>query len=242
VDNGGNGGNWQSTNASLTYNNGITCNCNVTGADWQVATANTWTVNRNYAVIFRVPNGYSVSTSVAHSMRILLLENSASSSNYIYFDDAYLAKGPIAFRAALRAACGQRQRRKRHGVFESQRAGECERNEPECVERGWAIFWALPANCAESDRAVEHGANRTHVRSGPSGSTTPVSFFDNSGNLFSRNDLNAVSALGAATVSMSNASDGPGDSPRSGTTSGKCTQGDGTRIVRHDQRVHFLRG
>jgi len=40
VDNGGNGGNWQSTNASLTYNNGITCNCNVTGADWQVSTAN----------------------------------------------------------------------------------------------------------------------------------------------------------------------------------------------------------
>ncbi len=34
--------NWQSTNASLTYNNGITCNCNVTGADWQVGAANTW--------------------------------------------------------------------------------------------------------------------------------------------------------------------------------------------------------
>ena len=38
-----NGANWQSTNASLTYNNGITCNCNVTGADWNVATANLWT-------------------------------------------------------------------------------------------------------------------------------------------------------------------------------------------------------
>ena len=33
------GPNWQSTNASLTYNNGITCNCNVTGADWNVGTA-----------------------------------------------------------------------------------------------------------------------------------------------------------------------------------------------------------
>jgi hypothetical protein len=33
--------NWQSTNASLTYNNGITCNCNVTGADWTIGAANT---------------------------------------------------------------------------------------------------------------------------------------------------------------------------------------------------------
>jgi hypothetical protein len=86
VDNGDNGRNWQSTNASLTYNNGATCNCNciVTGADWRVSTANAWTVNRNCAVIFRVPNGYSVSTSVAHSMRIFLLENFASSTHDVY--------------------------------------------------------------------------------------------------------------------------------------------------------------
>jgi hypothetical protein len=56
----------------------------------------------------------------------------------------------------------------------------------------------------------------------PSGSTTPVSFFDNSGNLFARNDLNAVSSLGAATVSMSNASDGLAIAPASGTTSGNA--------------------
>ena len=45
-------GNWQSTNASLTYNNGITCNCNVTGADWQVSTANAWTPTRNFGTVF----------------------------------------------------------------------------------------------------------------------------------------------------------------------------------------------
>ena len=50
--------NWQSTNASLTYNNGITCNCNVTGADWNVGTASIWTPTRNYAITFRVPNAY----------------------------------------------------------------------------------------------------------------------------------------------------------------------------------------
>ena len=54
-----NGANWQSTNASLTYNNGITCNCNVTGADWNVATANLWSATRNYAITFRTPNAYS---------------------------------------------------------------------------------------------------------------------------------------------------------------------------------------
>ena len=47
------------TNASLTYNNGITCNCNVTGADWNVGTASTWTPTRNFAITFRVPDAYS---------------------------------------------------------------------------------------------------------------------------------------------------------------------------------------
>ncbi|MFY9805102.1 MAG: glycosyl hydrolase family 28-related protein [Candidatus Acidiferrales bacterium] len=88
-------GNWQSTNASLTYNNGITCGCNVTGADWQVSTAGAWTPTRNYGLIFRVPNGYSLGTTVAHSMRIFLLENTAAAGNYVYFDDVVLSQGPV---------------------------------------------------------------------------------------------------------------------------------------------------
>jgi hypothetical protein len=88
-------GNWQSTNASLTYNNGITCNCNVTGADWQVSTANAWTPTRNFGIIFRVPNDYSLSTTVTHSMRVFLLENTAAANNYVYFDDVILSQGPV---------------------------------------------------------------------------------------------------------------------------------------------------
>jgi hypothetical protein len=88
-------GNWQSTNASLTYNNGISCGCNVTGADWQVSTASSWTATRNFGLIFRPPNGYSLSTTVAHSMRIFLLENTAAAGNYIYFDDVILSQGPV---------------------------------------------------------------------------------------------------------------------------------------------------
>jgi hypothetical protein len=95
-------GNWQSTNASLTYNNGITCNCNVTGADWQVSTANAWTPTRNYGVIFRVPNAYGSSTTVTHSMRVFLLENTAAANNFMYFDDVILSQGPVTpdFRTA----------------------------------------------------------------------------------------------------------------------------------------------
>jgi hypothetical protein len=88
-------GNYQSTNASLTYNNGITCGCNVTGADWQVGTANIWTPTRNFGLIFRAPNAYSVGTTVAHSMRIFLLENTAGANNYVYFDDVILSQGPV---------------------------------------------------------------------------------------------------------------------------------------------------
>jgi hypothetical protein len=80
----------------LTYNNGITCNCNVTGADWQISTANSWTVNRNYGIVFRVPNAFSVSTTVAHSMRVFLLENTAAAGNYVYFDDVILSQGPVS--------------------------------------------------------------------------------------------------------------------------------------------------
>jgi Pectate lyase superfamily protein len=87
--------NYQSTNASLTYNNGITCGCNVTGADWQVSTAGAWTPTRNFGLIFRAPNGYSLSTTVAHSMRIFLLENTAAAGNYVYFDDVILSQGPV---------------------------------------------------------------------------------------------------------------------------------------------------
>jgi hypothetical protein len=87
--------NYQSTNASLTYNNGISCGCNVTGADWQVSTANSWTATRNFGLIFRAPNGYSLSTTVAHSMRIFLLENTAAAGNYVYFDDVILSQGPV---------------------------------------------------------------------------------------------------------------------------------------------------
>ena len=96
--------NWQSTNASLTYNNGITCNCNVTGADWQVPTASAWTMTRNFGITFRVPNSYGSSSTVAHSMRVFLLENTAAAGNYVYFDDVILSQGAVAVdfsRAAL---------------------------------------------------------------------------------------------------------------------------------------------
>ena len=89
-------GNYQSTNASLTYNNGITCNCDVTGADWQVSTANSWTATRNFGIIFRVPNAYGSNTTTTHSMRVFLLENTAAANNYIYFDDVILSQGPVS--------------------------------------------------------------------------------------------------------------------------------------------------
>ena len=89
----GTGANWQSANASLTYNNGITCNCNVTGADWQVATANLWTPTRNYAITFRIPNAYGSPSTISHSMRVFLLENTAAAGNYVYFDDVVLSQG-----------------------------------------------------------------------------------------------------------------------------------------------------
>ena len=92
----GTGPNWQSTNASLTYNNGITCNCSVTGADWQVATANLWAPTRNYAITFRVPNAYGSSSTITHSMRVFLMENTAAAGNYVYFDDVILSQGPAS--------------------------------------------------------------------------------------------------------------------------------------------------
>ena len=88
--------NWQSANASLTYNNGITCNCNVTGADWQVSAASTWTPTRNFAVTFRAPNAYSSSTTVAQSMRVFILENTAANPNQIFVDDIALSQGPVS--------------------------------------------------------------------------------------------------------------------------------------------------
>lgn len=91
--------NWQSTNASLTYNNGISCNCNVTGADWTVDTASIWRPTRNYAITFRVANaGYAggADTGVAHSMRVFILENTAANPNVIYVDDAILSQGAIS--------------------------------------------------------------------------------------------------------------------------------------------------
>ena len=92
----GTGPNWQSSNASLTYNNGITCNCNVTGADWQVPAANSWTPTRNFAVTFRVPNAYASSSTVAQSMRVFILENTAANPNTIFVDDAALSQGPVS--------------------------------------------------------------------------------------------------------------------------------------------------
>ncbi len=101
----GTGPNWQSTNASLTYNNGITCNCNVTGSDWQVPTAGSWTPTRNFAVTFRIPNAYASSATVAQSMRVFILENTAANPNTIFVDDAVLSQGPVSpsvpFAAAL---------------------------------------------------------------------------------------------------------------------------------------------
>jgi hypothetical protein len=88
--------NWQSANASLTYNNGITCNCNVTGADFNVASTNTWTPTRNFAITFRVPNAYSNSSTVAQSMRVFILENTAANPNQIFVDDAVLSEGPVS--------------------------------------------------------------------------------------------------------------------------------------------------
>ncbi len=99
----GTGANWQSTNASLTYNNGITCDCNVTGADWQVASANTWTPTRNFAITFHVPNSYGSSSTIAHSMRVFILENTAANPNVIYVDDAVLSQGPVSTNVPLAA-------------------------------------------------------------------------------------------------------------------------------------------
>lgn len=100
----GTGPNWQSSNASLTYNNGITCNCNVTGSDWQVATASAWTPTRNFAVTFRVPNAYSSSATVAQSMRIFIMENTAANPNQIFVDDAVLSEGPVNPRVPFAAS------------------------------------------------------------------------------------------------------------------------------------------
>ena len=100
----GTGPNWQSSNASLTYNNGITCNCNVTGSDWQVPTASAWTPTRNFAVTFRAPNAYSSSSTVAQSMRVFILENTAANPNTIFVDDAVLSQGPVSPSVPLAAA------------------------------------------------------------------------------------------------------------------------------------------
>ncbi len=87
------GPNWQSTNASLTYNNGINCNCDVTGADWNVGAASTWTPTRNFAITFRVPNAYTNPATVTQSMRVMILENTAANPNQIYVDDVVLSQG-----------------------------------------------------------------------------------------------------------------------------------------------------
>jgi hypothetical protein len=60
-----------------------------------VSAASSWTATRNFGLIFRAPNGYSLSTTVAHSMRIFLLENTAAAGNYVYFDDVVLSQGPV---------------------------------------------------------------------------------------------------------------------------------------------------
>ena len=103
----GTGANWQSTNASLTYNNGITCNCDVTGADWTVGTANTWTPTRNYAITFRVPNAYSSSSTVTQSMRVFILENTAANPNQILVDDIALSQGPVSTKVPQNAAVAE---------------------------------------------------------------------------------------------------------------------------------------
>lgn len=222
VDNGGNGGNWQSTNASLTYNNGITCNCSVTGADWQVAAANTWTVNRNYAVIFRVPNAFSLSTTVAHSMRVFLLENSATSTNFIYFDDAFLAKGPMSSEPRL-APLADSGNGGSDTVYSNLSVQGTVNGASQSATSAGGQFLGAASGTAPSLIAQLSSGQTGHLFDlDPSGSSTPVSFFDNSGNLLARNDLNAVNALGGATVSMSNASDGLAIAPASGTTSGNA--------------------
>jgi Pectate lyase superfamily protein len=99
----GTGANWQSSNASLTYNNGITCNCNVTGSDWNVATASAWTPTRNFAITFRAPNAYSSSSTVARSMRVFILENTAANPNQVFVDDVVLSQGPVSPNVPLMA-------------------------------------------------------------------------------------------------------------------------------------------
>jgi hypothetical protein len=88
-------GNWRSTNASITFNNANSCGCSVNGADWQVSAATSWTPTRNFGLIFRVPNGYSLRMAVAHSMRIFLLENTAAAGNYVCFEGVILSQGPV---------------------------------------------------------------------------------------------------------------------------------------------------
>jgi hypothetical protein len=46
-------------------------------------------------LIFRAPNGYSLSMAVANSMRIFLLEKTAAAGNYVYFEDVILSQGPV---------------------------------------------------------------------------------------------------------------------------------------------------
>jgi len=222
VDNGGNGGNWQSTNASLTYNNGITCNCNVTGADWQVGTANAWTVNRNFAVIFRVPNAYSNSSTVAHSMRIFLLENTAAAGNYVYFDDAYLAKGPIPSepRFAPLADSGNGGTDTVYSNLTVQ--GTVNGTSQSATAAGGQFLGAASGTAPSLIAQLSTGQTGHMLDLDNSTSSTPISFFDNSGNLLVRNDLNTVSPLGAATINMSNASDGLAIAPASGTTGGNA--------------------
>ncbi len=67
----------------------------VTYADWQVSAATSWTPTRNFGLIFRAPNGYSLSMAVANSMRISLLEKTAAAGNYVYFEDVILSQGPV---------------------------------------------------------------------------------------------------------------------------------------------------
>jgi len=73
----------------------VTCNCNVPNPTFTVGTASTWTPTRNFAITFRVPNGFSLSTNVAQSMRVFILEETAANPNKIYVDDAVLSQGPV---------------------------------------------------------------------------------------------------------------------------------------------------
>jgi hypothetical protein len=183
----GTGGNpnWQSTNASLTYNNGITCNCNVTGGDWQVAAANSWTSTRNFAITFRVPNAYSSSSTVAQSMRVFILENTAANPNTIFVDDVALSQGPVSPNVPLVAGVSDSGNPTVYGNL---------------TVNGSLTIGALPATLTSGSPTASDCASFTGTNVQDSGSPCPAQFTKYSMGIASSGQ--APSATNAVDVSV----------------------------------------